>query len=62
MRKENVKLWESSTGPWCGYAGNRILFMPDIATTILVEVFTNFGLCTNVSKTDAMILNHMTLR
>ena len=66
MCYENVKLWESSTVPWCGYAGNLILFLLDIhslqtATTILDEVFTNYGLCINVSKTETMILNHMLL-
>ena len=30
-------------------------------TTILDEVFTNYGLCINVSKTETMILNHMFL-
>ena len=31
------------------------------ATTILDELFTNYGLCINVSKTETMILNHMLL-
>ena len=31
------------------------------APTILDEVFTNYGLCINVSKTETMILNHMLL-
>ena len=31
------------------------------ATTILDDVFTNYGLCINVSKTETMILNHMLL-
>ena len=30
IRKEDVKLWGSSTVPWCRYADNLILFMPDI--------------------------------
>ena len=66
MRNENVKLWGSSTVPWCGYADDLIFFMLDIhslqrATTILDDVFTNYGLCINVSKTETMILNHMLL-
>ena len=64
MRNENFKLWESSIVPWCGYVDDLILFMLDIrlpqrAATILGEVFTNYGLCINVSKTETMILNHM---
>ena len=60
------KLWESSTVPWCGYADVLILFMLDIhslqrARTILDEVFTNYDLCINVSKTETTILNHMLL-
>ena len=60
----NVKLWGSSTVPWCSYADDLILFMLDIhslqrATTILDEVFTNYGLCINIQKTEAMILSHM---
>ena len=31
------------------------------ATTILNAVFTNYGLCINVSKTETIILNHMFL-
>ena len=27
MRNENIKLWGSSTVPWCGYADDLILFM-----------------------------------
>ena len=55
MRNKNVKLWGFSTAPWCGYSDDLILFMLDIyslqrATTILDEVYTNFGLCINVSK------------
>ena len=66
MRNKNVKLWGSSTVPWCGYADDLIFFMLDIhslqrATTILNDVFTNYGLCINVSKTETMILNHMLL-
>ena len=52
--------------PWCGYADDLILFILDIhllqrATTILDEVFTNYGFCINVSKTEIMILKHMLL-
>ena len=66
MRNENVKLWGSSTIPWCGYGDDLILFMLEIhtlqiTTTILDEVFTNYGLCINVSKTETMILNHTLL-
>ena len=66
MRNENVKLSGSSTVPSCGYADDLILFMLDIhslqrATTILDDVFTNYSLCINVSKTETMILNHMLL-
>ena len=62
MLNENVKLWESSMVPWCGYTDDLILFMQDIhlmqrATTIFDEVFTNYGLCINVSKTESMSLN-----
>ena len=64
MRNENIKFWGSSTVPWCGYADNLILFMIDInslqrATTILDEVLTNYGLCINVSKTETIVLNHV---
>ena len=31
------------------------------ATTILDEVFTNYGICINLSKTETMVLNHMLL-
>ena len=67
MRNENVKLWGSSTVPWCGYANDLILFMLEIhslqrATAILDEVFTNHSHCVNVSKTETMILNHMLLQ
>ena len=66
MRNENFKLWVPFTAPWCGYADSLILFLLDIhslqiATTILDEVFTNYGLCINVTKTESMILNHMLL-
>ena len=53
--------------PWCSYADDLILFMLDIhslqrTTTILDEVFTNYGLCINVvAKTETMILVHMLL-
>ena len=62
MLNENVKLWESSMVPWCGYTDDLILFMQDVhlmqrATTIFDEVFTNYGLCINVSKTESMSLN-----
>ena len=61
-----LKLWVSSTVPWCGFAVDLILFMPAIyslqsSTNILDEVFTNYGLCINVSKTETMVLNHMLL-
>ena len=66
MRNKNVKLWGSSTVPWCSYLDNLILFMLDIhslqkATTIPDKVITNYGLCINISKTEMMILNHMLL-
>ena len=49
-----------------GLADDLILFMLDIhslqrATTIVDEVFTNYGLCINGSKTETMILNHVLL-
>ena len=55
MLNENVKLWGSSMVPWGGYTDDQILFMQDIhlmqrATTIFDEVFTNNGLCIDVSK------------
>ena len=66
MRYENVKL-ESSIVPSCGYADYLILFMLDIpslqrATTILDDVFTNYGLFINASRTETMVLNHMLLK
>ena len=66
MRKENVKLWVYFTIPWCDYADDLILFMLDIhslqrATTILDEVFTNYGVCINLSISETMILNHILL-
>ena len=71
MHNENIKLWGSSTVPWCGYADDLILcdshsFIAEWtttirATTILDKVFTNYGFCINVSKTEAMVLNHMLL-
>ena len=65
-RNENFKLLGSSTVPWWGYADDLILFMLDInslqrATVILDEVFTNYDLCINVSKSETMVLNHMLL-
>ena len=67
MLNENVKLWGSSMVPWCGYTDDLILFMQDIhlmqrATTIFDEVFTNYGLCINVSKTESMSLNSTELK
>ena len=66
MRNENVKFSGSFSVPWCSYADDLILLMLDIhllqrATTILDKVFTNYGLCINVSKTETIILNHMLL-
>ena len=63
---EDVKLLGSSTVPWWGYADDLILLMLDIsslqrATIILDEVFTNYGLCINVSKSETMVLKHMLL-
>ena len=62
---KNVKLWGSSTVPWCGYVDDLILLMlginsPQRATTIL-DVIINYSLCINVSKTETMVLNHMLL-
>ena len=62
MLNKNFKLWGSSILPWCGYTNDLILFMQDIhiqqrATTIFDEVFTNYGLSINVSKTELMSLN-----
>ena len=64
MQNENVKLCGSSIALWCGHTDDLILLMLRIyllqrATTILDEVFTNYGLCIIVSKTKTMILNHM---
>ena len=66
IRNENLKLRGSSTIPWCSYGDDMVLFMLDIhslqrATTILYDVFTSYGLCINVSKTETTILNHMLL-
>ena len=66
MGNENVKLRGSSTVPWCSYVNNLILFMLYIfslqrATTILNELFTNYGHCVNILKTETMILNHALL-
>ena len=66
MGNENVKLRGSSTVPWCSYVNNLILFMLYIfslqrATTILNELFTNYGHCVNILKTETMILNHVLL-
>ena len=63
LRHMNRKLYGSSTLPWCGYADDLILFLLDKivlqhATVLLDEVFTNFGLSINVSKTETMIINH----
>ena len=57
---ENVKLWESSTVPRYAYADDLNIHSLQRASTILDEVFT-YGLCLNVSKTEAMVLNHMLL-
>ena len=67
MLNKNVKLWGSSMVPWCGYTDDLILFMQGIhlmqrATTIFDEVFTNYGLCINVSKTESMSLNSTELK
>ena len=66
IRNGNVKLRGSYTVPWCGYVDNLILFMLIIhslqrATTILDEVFTIYGLCINVSKTETIVRNDMLL-
>ena len=62
------KDWECITKMLsCGsLEDDLILFMLDIhslqrVTTIVDEVFTNYGLCINGSKTETMILNHMVL-
>ena len=44
---ENVKLWGFSTGPWCSYVNDLILFILGIhvlqkAATILDEIFPNY--------------------
>jgi len=62
MRNQNIKTWGTSLLPWCGYADDLILFLLDTkglqrATELLDEVFTNFGLSINVSKTESMIMN-----
>ena len=63
MRQNNNKLWGENLFPWCGYADDLILFVIDPeslqkATEILDEVFTEFGLKINESKTETMILNN----
>ena len=66
MHNENVQLWGSSTVLWCSYADNLTLFMLAIhslqrATTIFDKLFTNYGRCIHVSKTQTMVLNYMLL-
>ena len=63
MRNDNIKPWEISSLPWCGYADDLILLTLDInslqiATNILHEVFSSYGLCINDAKTVTMILDH----
>ena len=62
MLNANVKLWGSSMVPWCSYMDDLILFMQDIhlmqrTRTTFDEVFTNYGLCINLSKKESMSLN-----
>ena len=61
MRNSNEKLSGESSLPWCGYADDLILFLIDRlqqASTLLDQVFTDFGLQINETKTETMILNH----
>ena len=63
MRNENVKMWGLSSVPWNGYADDLILFLVDLsslqkAATTLNDVFDNYGLCINETKTETMILNY----
>ena len=63
MRKSGEKLSGESSLPWCGYADDLILFLIDrsslqLASTLLDQVFTDFGLQINETKTETMILNH----
>ena len=39
MRNENVKLWESSAVPWCGFAGDLILFKLEIYSLQKLQSF-----------------------
>ena len=60
LRHRNMRLSGTSTLDWCGYADDLILFTLDKtglrdATVLLDEVFTNFGLAVNVTKTERMI-------
>ena len=63
MRNSNEKLSGESSLPWCGYADDLVLFLIDRsslqqASTLLDQVFTDFGLQINETKTETMILNH----
>ena len=63
MRNNNEKLSGQSSTPWCGYADDLILFMIDLlslqeASTLLDQVFNDYGLRINETKTETMILNH----
>ena len=63
MRKNNLRASGISTLPWCGYADDLVLFLQNelslqIATNLLNEIFTKFGLTINSQKTETMVLNH----
>ena len=63
FRNQSQMLHGSDTLSWSGYADDLILFLLDQlglqkATILLDEVFANYGLSINNSKTETMIINH----
>ena len=62
MRLQNTKYSGCSTLPWCGYADDLVLFLQSResllqAAELLDQMFKEFGLSINNSKTETMILN-----
>ena len=63
LREQQKELNGSSQLSWCGYADDLVLFLVDLAglqnaANLLNNVFQNFGLTINKTKTETMILNH----
>ncbi|XP_066919456.1 uncharacterized protein [Clytia hemisphaerica] len=63
LRRHHTDLNGSSDFAWCGYADDLVLFLVNLVSlqdtaNLLDEVFQNFGLTINKSKTETMILNH----